>query len=126
MKTLKYFVIAFVALSFWSCAKADDAFIHDSNQIAEITISGIGDFVKPLKGTIDETTGKILFAVSKKDRPYFPDLSKLMVAATVGLDAKITPSLTGVKDLTSAFKITVTSGIGTTREYELQAYYQRD
>lgn len=46
-------------------------------------------------------------------------INKMRIYVTIPNSAKITPSLSGLKDLTNPLKITVTAGDGTVKDYTL-------
>ena len=80
-----------------------------------------------IAGVIDETTGEVYFPIPKKEREKY-DITSLMVRAEVEYDTFITPSLTGLKDLSdrdNPFTITLTAGDKGTRTYTLWAFYTR-
>lgn len=130
MKLHKYLAVlataALTALVAGACAEPEDDFLHKDSRIQEIEILPAGGG-NGIAGTIDETTGEIFFAIPKKDREKY-DITNLMVRAKVEYDAIITPSLTGLKDLSdrdNPFTITVTAGDKGSRTYSLWAFYTR-
>ena len=65
------------------------------------------------------------FPIPRKLKSTF-DITKLKVRATVGYDVKITPSLSGIKDLSDPYEISVeATQTGEVSTYILQAYYER-
>ena len=109
-----------------ACAKPDTEFLHWDNTISSIWITPATDATRIVYGEIDDSVDPavITFGIPRTSRPYFPDLSRLKVKAIVGYDAFVSPSLLGIKDLSSDFHITVTaSQTGETKEYILRAKY---
>lgn len=130
MKLRKYLaVLAAAAFTFFaagSCAEPDDEFLHTDSRILSIEVQPAGGGAG-IAGVIDETTGEIYFPISNRDREKY-DITKLMVRAEVEYDTFITPSLTGLKDLSdrdNPFTITVTAGDKGSRTYTLWAFYTR-
>lgn len=123
-KAFGYFIVFAVLLTTVSCAKPDEEYLHTDNTISSIWITPADDATRVVYGDIDEDTGIILFSIPRASRPYFPTLTSLKIRAIIGYDAVITPSLSGIKDLTSDFPITVTATmIGEDRNYILRAEY---
>lgn len=84
------------------------------------TVEGV---IKPVEGKDNAFT--IDFPIPRKLRSSF-DLTKLKVKATVGYDVKITPSLSGIKDLSDPYEVKVeATQTGQVKTYVLQAYYER-
>ncbi len=108
-----------------SCAEADSNYFHTDNTISSIWISPADNSSRIIYGDIDyPEEGFITFTIPRSERPYFPDLTSLKIKAVVTYDAMITPSLLGIKDLSSDFVITVTAKMtGETRQYILRAEY---
>lgn len=130
MKLRKYLsVLAAAALALFtagSCAEPDDEFLHTDSRILSIEILPAGGGAA-IAGVIDETTGEIFFPIPKASREKY-DISRLSVRAEVEYDTFISPSLTGLKDLSdrdNPFTITVTAGDGGSRTYTLWAFYTR-
>lgn len=128
MKLSRYLVIftaavCCAALYLSSCAKAEDEFLHADSLILSIEIQPAGGGAG-IAGYIDETTGEIHFPIEKKNRDKY-DVLNLVVRASVDYDTFIYPSLTGLKDLSEPYSITVTAGNGSWRKYTLWAYYTR-
>lgn len=127
MKHLRYIPIilaAVLALTFaGGCAKADKDFVHTSSTISSIDIRPAGGGAE-IAGYINEDTGEILFPIPKQQREKY-DLTRLMVKASLPYDAYCVPSLTGLKDLSDPYIITVYGGEGEHRTYTLLAYYTR-
>lgn len=124
MKLLKHLTLALLAaLAAGSCAKPDDEFVHDDATISAIYISpAFSDVPATVSGEIDQQTGKILFPIRKSLQSYF-DIRQVKVRANVGYDVRITPSLSGIKNLEEEYAITVTATqTGRTKNYTLRAY----
>lgn len=127
MKRLKYLILAFAAsLIAFSCAKPADEFIHDDCTISSIMMTSEKDkTTAPIEGTIDQETGEIIFTVPR-DKYNAWDLTRVKVRATIGYDAYISPSLSGIKDLSEEYRITVTARqTGKSKDYTLLAKYAR-
>lgn len=127
MKILKYIILSMTAMSvLFACQKADSEFLHDDNTISDIYISPVNSPVSTsVTGVINQETGEILFPIPREVRIYYK-LDSLRVRANVGYDVKITPSLSGVKDLEEEYPITVTATMtGESKNYTLRAYYAR-
>ena len=109
------------------CGKVGQEVLHDSCEITSADISNFGfDISQTVSGKINQETGEILFPIPKELKHQF-DITKLKVRANVRYDAIIRPSLTGLKDLTEAFPVTVTATMtGLTKEYTFRAYYSRE
>lgn len=113
------------------CAKPGEEYIHSDNSIRSISITpATGTSSATITGVItavDEEKGlyQVEFPIPRKLKSTF-DITKLKVRATVGYDVKITPSLSGIKDLSDPYKISVeATQTGAVRKYTLQAYYER-
>jgi hypothetical protein len=126
----------------WSCAEADDEFVHDTNTISQMICKAkhgssefrgeIYEYNKEEKLVMGSFTqkdveggyGLILFAISKSLEKDV-DLTNIYLTATVTYDEFITPSLSGKHDITGeGIIITVKSGVGTTRQYRVRGYYE--
>ena len=114
-----------------NCAKPGEEYIHDDNTIHSImstpatgtTSATVEGVIKPVEGKDNAFT--IDFPIPRKLRSSF-DLTKLKVKATVGYDVKITPSLSGIKDLSDPYEVKVeATQTGQVKTYVLQAYYER-
>ena len=129
---LRLFAIVFCLPLVLNCAKPGEEYLHEDNSISSI-------FIVPASGTVSATINGVIAPVPGKDDAYtidFPiprklkssfDLTKLKVKATVGYDVKITPSLSGIKDLSEPNEISVeATQTGKVRKYTLQAYYERN
>ena len=124
---LRLFAIVFCLPLVLNCAKPGEEYLHEDNSISSI-------FIVPASGTVSDTINGVIAPVPGKDDAYtidFPiprklkssfDLTKLKVKATVGYDVKITPSLSGIKDLSEPYEISVeATQTGKVRKYTLQA-----
>ena len=129
---LRLFAIVFCLPLVLNCAKPGEEYLHEDNSISSI-------FIVPASGTVSATINGVIAPVPGKGDAYtidFPiprklkssfDLTKLKVKATVGYDVKITPSLSGIKDLSEPYEISVeATQTGKVRKYTLQAYYERN
>ena len=129
---LRLFAIVFCLPLVLNCAKPGEEYLHEDNSISSI-------FIVPASGTVSATINGVIAPVPGKDDAYtidFPiprklkssfDLTKLKVKATVGYDVKIPPSLSGIKDLSEPYEISVeATQTGKVRKYTLQAYYERN
>lgn len=129
---LRLFAIVFCLPLVLNCAKPGEEYLHEDNSISSI-------FIVPASGTVSATINGVIAPVPGKDDAYtidFPiprklkssfDLTKLKVKATVGYDVKITPSLSGIKDLSEPYEISVeATQTEKVRKYTLQAYYERN
>ena len=99
---------------------------HTDSRLLSIEVQPAGGGAG-IAGVIDETTGEVYFPIPKKEREKY-DITSLMVRAEVEYDTFITPSLTGLKDLSdrdNPFTITLTAGDKGTRTYTLWAFYTR-
>lgn len=120
-------LLAFAA----SCAKPGEEFRHEDNSIRNISITpAAGTSSATITGVISTAAGKedtfnVDFPIPRKLKSTF-DITKLKVRATVGYDVKITPSLSGIKDLSDPYEISVeATQTGEVSTYILQAYYER-
>lgn len=136
------FSIILTSVLLWSCEKADEEFIHDSNIISQMICTAshtageyrgnIYEFDKngaPLADGFTQAEaeggyGIILFEISQSLQDDV-DLKNIYLKASLTWDQSISPSLTGRHDITGDGKIfTVTSGTGTTRQYRVKGEYQ--
>jgi hypothetical protein len=133
-----------MTISMWSCADVNEdyVFIHDTNTISQMICKSshsAGEF----RGEITEFNkddeivggsftqedveggyGLILFAIPKSLENDV-DLTSIYLIATVTYDEFITPSLSGKHDITGeGIIITVTSGVGTKRQYRVRGFYE--
>ncbi|MCL1933308.1 MAG: hypothetical protein FWF53_05820 [Candidatus Azobacteroides sp.] len=132
----------FMMILLWSCDKADQEFVHDSNTISQMICKAshgssefrgeIHEFDKNEKEVTGEFTqqdveggyGIILFEISKSLQDDV-NLANIYLVATLTWDQSVTPSLSGRHDITGdGIIITVESGVGTTRQYRVRGYYQ--
>ena len=129
---LRLFALVFCLTLVVNCAKPGEEYLHEDNSISSI-------FIVPASGTVSATINGVIAPVPGKEDAYtidFPiprklkssfDLTKLKVKATVGYDVKITASLSGIKDLSEPYEISVeATQTGKVRKYTLQAYYERN
>lgn len=126
-KIFAIFCTAVVLLLASGCQKADKEFLHDNVQISSVLLlPAISTISTTINGEINQETGEILFAIPKNLRSSI-DITSVKVRATVGYDVVITPSLSGIKDLSEAYPITVTATqTGNSKNYTLRAYYSRN
>lgn len=129
MKLRRYFAVlataALTAFAAGSCAEPEDDF--STPTAAPLHRGPPAGGGAGIAGVIDETTGEVYFPIPKKEREKY-DITSLMVRAEVEYDTFITPSLTGLKDLSdrdNPFTITLTAGDKGTRTYTLWAFYTR-
>lgn len=124
LKLFGGFCIAIVLFS--SCAKADSEFSHTDNTISAILLMPAKSTISTtILGTIDNEAGTIQFVVPKKLRSSI-NLSEVKLRATVGYDVVITPSLSGIKDLTEELEIIVTATqTKQSKQYKISASYER-
>ena len=127
MKLFKYLAVTVLsAFAVVACATGDEEPVHTNNTITAISISSAEYPNISVDGVIDEDNQQILFPIPRNLHVRFSDLTRLNVRATAGFDARFTPALTGLHDLSEPFLVTVTAGNGDIREYTLQAYYSRE
>ncbi len=129
MKRTILYLIACVAFAMLvsACQKPDSEFVHDDPTITAASISPVKSIIATtVNGTINQETGEILFPIPKKVAEYY-DLHNLRVRVNVGYDVKLSPSLSGVKDLSEEYEVTATATMtGNTKKYTLRAYFSRD
>lgn len=132
----------FMAFAWWSCAKQDPEFVHDTNTISKMVcrilpsgtdyIGNIYEYDKDenivtgafTQKDVEGGYGQILFPISISLQNDV-DLTKIYLRATVTYDEIITPSLSGTHDITGdGIIITVKSGVGTTRQYRIRGFYE--
>lgn len=111
----------------FSCQKPDEEFLHDDVTISSVLLlPAMSTVSTTISGEINHETGEILFSIPKNLRSTI-DITSVKVRATVGYDVVITPSLSGIKDLSEAYPITVTATqTGQSKEYTLRAFYSRN
>lgn len=115
-------IMSVIALMF-ACAKPDAVLPNDKANITDFyaTYDGEGR-TRTFNSRISNDT--VYLDVDY----YYPinsdtevDLTKMLLKASIPVDSKISPSLTGFTDLTNPFHITVTAGNGIEREYVIVA-----
>lgn len=118
---------AAVSILTFSCQKPDLEFLHSDNTISSILLlPAVSTVSTTISGEINQETGEILFAIPKNLRSSI-DITSVKVRATVGFDVVVTPSLSGIKDLSEEYPITVTATqTGESKNYTLRAYYSRN
>ena len=129
-------------LLFSACAEADPEFVHDTNTISQMicrTSPGGADYIGAIyeydedgemvvgaftQNDVEGGYGLILFPISLSLQNDV-DLTNIYLRATVTFDEFISPTLSGKHDITGdGIIITVTSGVGTTRQYRVRGYYE--
>ena len=116
--------VAVVSMLTFSCQKPDQEFLHSDNTISSILL--LPTVSTTITGEINQETGEILFSIPKNLRSSI-DITSVKVRATVGYDVVITPSLSGIKDLSEEYPITVTATqTGESKNYTLRAFYSRN
>lgn len=141
MKKTVIAIVLFLALLVSGCKKPVFTYIHDDVTITSITVTNMGapdipSFPgKPLfasvAGQID-TVGNgidepiiIRFPIPRIDADKF-DLTRMKAYASISLDAKFDPPLTGVHDFSEDFPLKVVSmQTGDYKNYVLKVYYSR-
>ena len=99
-----------------SCEKHDDIHYHSDCNIVSIMVrANSPEDGTTYDGVISEN-GNITFELPAKVK-----LSELYVTANLPVAAFAYPSLTGAKDLSTPFKLTIVAGDGTQKEYTLVA-----
>ena len=135
-----YFLLPLLLFS--ACAEADPEFVHRTNTISQM-VCRTSPAGTDYPGTIyeyDKDENLVTGAFTQQDVEggygliLFPislslqndvDLANIYLRATVTYDEIITPSLSGTHDITGdGVIITVTSGVGTTRQYRVRGYYE--
>jgi hypothetical protein len=141
-KTGRLLLGLLMAVLVWNCTKADPEFVHNTNTISQMvcraTPTGddyagtINEYDKNGELVTDEFTqedveggyGLILFPIPLSLQEDVV-LTNIYLRATVTYDEFITPSLSGTHDITGdGILITVTSGVGTTRQYRIRGFYE--
>ena len=122
IKTWILGILAMVVLTY-SCAKADEEFVHRTNTISQMICKashGGGEF----QGAIYEYNANDELMTGSFNQEDI-DLTNIYLTATLTYDEIITPSLSGRHDITGdGIIITVKSGVGTTRRYRVRGYYE--
>lgn len=133
MKTLyKYLSICAALLAAAGCAKPDPEFVHDDCTISAIYITTpLSTTAAQIQGDINAETGEIMFVIHKREasawRTEDGGMTKVKVKANIGYDAYITPSLSGLWDLSEPVTVTVSAPMtGASKNYTLQAVFSRD
>lgn len=135
MKKTIFAILILSALTLSGCKKPVFTYVHDNVTITSITVTNLGapdvpDFPgKPLyasvTGQINDETGEILFPIPRKDADKF-DITRMKAYASIPLDAKFDPPLTGIHDFSNDFPIRVYSlQTGDYRDYVLKVYFSR-
>ena len=91
---------------------------------------------QPVTGVINQETGEIKFPIPSDLRPRTNsegkrivqfDPSRVKLRASVGYDVRITPSLSGIHDLSGNFEVDVLAvQTGKSKHYTMHAYFARD
>lgn len=126
MKKLFSIIALFVAtLCINSCAKPGEEVFHTDNSITAIEIRSTTSVSAPaIQGKINQETGSIVFEIPPTLRNSFDPKAVKVRATGVGYDVFITPSLSGIKDLSSGYEITCTAKMtGESRTYVLKTKY---
>ena len=115
-KVITYIILMITfSFSFSSCEKHDDIHYHSDCNIVSIMVrANSPEDGTTYDGVISEN-GNITFELPVKVK-----LSELYVTANLPV-AFAYPSLTGAKDLSTPFKLTIVAGDGTQKEYTLVA-----
>ena len=146
MKTIlniKISIISICVFCFaWGCTEADSEFVHDDNLISQMVCKashGSSEFLGEIyeynkdgvlmsgsftQADVEGGYGLIIFTISKSLEDDV-DLTNIYLTATITYDEFISPTLSGKHDITGdGIIITVTSGVGTTRQYRVRGYYE--
>jgi len=142
MKNISKILILSMTVLLWTCAEADEEFVHDSTIISQMICRAkhggtefratIIEYNKDGKPMTEEFTeedvkggyGRVFFEVSESLSDEV-DLTNVYLIATLTWDQFITPTLSGRHDITGeGIIITVKSGIGTKRYYRIQGEYK--
>ena len=108
-KVITYIILMITfSFSFSSCEKHDDIHYHSDCNIVSIMVRA--------NSPEDGTTYDGVISENGKVK-----LSELYVTANLPVAAFAYPSLTGAKDLSTPFKLTIVAGDGTQKEYTLVA-----
>ncbi|MFV0506857.1 MAG: hypothetical protein ACK5L5_09155 [Bacteroidales bacterium] len=128
----------------WACQEPDENFVHDTNVISSMMCFSSAETMQ-YNGEIHEYDkdgniipadsitqaraeggyGLILFRIPTTVSEELV-LSDVQLAAAVSFDEMITPSLSGRHNIGTeeGIIITVTSGVGTTRQYRIRGMYE--
>ncbi len=134
-KTTIFAITLLAALLVAGCKKPVYTYIHNDVNITSITVTNLGapdvpDFPgKPLfasvAGQINQETGEILFPIPRADADKF-DIHRMKAYASIRLDAKFDPPLTGIHDFSEDFPIRVYSlQTGDYKDYVLKVFFSR-
>ncbi len=135
MKKTILAILTLSALLVQGCKKPVYTYVHNNVTITSITVTNLGapdvpDFPgKPLyasvTGQINDETGEILFPIPRRDADKF-DIHRMKAYASIPLDAKFDPPLTGIHDFSEDFPIRVYSlQTGDYKDYVLKVYFSR-
>lgn len=110
-----------------SCEKEDDVPRKTNNTIVSISVqceykNQAENGNKEYKGRFGDDGKYIYFDIPSASKKLV-DIKKLVVVASVLPDAVITPGLSGLKDLSEPFRITVVAGDKSLKTYYLLARY---
>ena len=142
MKTINKILIFSISIFLWTCSKADNEYIHDSNTISQMICRAVhgrtefigrisefdknGNAVSTLftQEEVEGGYGIIVFEIPRQFEKDF-DLKSIYLIATLSWDQFITPSLSGRNDISGdGMIITVKSGVGTKRQYRIRGYFE--
>lgn len=117
LKSITYIIVMIaMSFSFSSCEEHDDIHYHSGCDIISIMArANTPEDGTTYDGVISEN-GEILFELPAKVK-----LSELYLSANLPVAAFARPSLTGAKDLSSPFKVTIIAADGTQKEYTIIA-----
>lgn len=123
-KSVAYLLLLlFFPLVISSCSDPDEIPVRTGNVIESISVRpDAGNSNDVYDGVFSEETEYIYFNIPKGAQDKI-DITYLTVTAHIPIDANISPSLRGKKDLSEPFKITVTAGDGSKKIYYLLARY---
>lgn len=143
-KVLFVFTIIIGSILFQNCAKENEDYIfkHESNLISQMVLKAsqtsgeyqgeIHEFDKDgnmmdgafTQEDVEGGYGLILFPISKSLENDV-NITHVYLRATITYDAMITPTLSGIQDISGdGIIITVTSGEKTKRQYRVRGYYE--
>lgn len=115
-------------LTFMSCEDPDDLARTDSESITRLTVTGClaSDESITYSAIIDEASSTITVQV-----PYYisdtekiqGDLTQMKVSASLPVGAKFSPSIAGIRDLSSGFQSTLIKEDGSKITYTFKAAY---
>ncbi len=107
-------------LFFTSCDNAKEIVLRSNCEINSITIRSSISGTEYLGKITDD---QIVFVIPSSARDKV-DITKLYVVANLPIEAAVKPSLSGLKDLSSPYDITVTAGDGSKKNYTLIVMYE--